>query len=93
MYTENFNAAIDSTEVSNLSLQYTFAERWRELDPSHSTTIKVLPFIEEVFEYVRNLNPGVGKDGKDDAKKQVLITGSLHLVGRALGVLEGIDAL
>jgi folylpolyglutamate synthase len=93
MCAENFNATIDSIEVSNLTLQNTFAERWLELDPSPSTTIKVLPFIEDALDYVRNLNVEVGKDGKEDVKTQVLITGSLHLVGRALGALEGVDAL
>ncbi|KAF4626040.1 hypothetical protein G7Y89_g12124 [Cudoniella acicularis] len=36
-----------------------------------------------------------GKEGKKEKgdKVQVLITGSVHLVGNALGVLEGVDAL
>ena len=92
-HAETFNAGIDSTEVSNLTMQNIFAERWRVLDPSPSTTIKVLPFVEDAFEHVRSLNPRTGKDMKVEIETQVLITGSLHLVGRALGALEGVDAL
>lgn len=93
VYLENFNAGIDSSEVSNLTLQNQFAERWRELDPSTSTSIKVLPLIEDAFDYVRNLDKGEDQKSNKEMEIQVLITGSLHLVGRALGVLEGVDAL
>jgi folylpolyglutamate synthase len=87
------NAGVDSAEVADLTLQKTFAQRWRTLDSSPSTTIKVLPFIEDAFEHARSLSLGTGKDGKGEIETQVLVTGSLHLVGRALGALEGADAL
>ena len=90
---EFVNAGIDNNEVSDLSLQTAFAERWRSLDPSPSTTIKVLPYIEDALDYVRKLSFEASKRVGKEAKTQVLITGSLHLVGRALGVLEGADAL
>ena len=74
-------------------MQMAFAEKWKELDPSSSTTINVLPSVEDALEYVRNLSgedPGDGKEGK---KVNAFITGSVHLVGRALGALDGVDAL
>lgn len=67
-------------------MQKAFAEKWRSLDSSPDTDVKVLPSIEDAFEYVRSLST-------DDAHAQALITGSVHLVGRALGSLESVDAL
>ncbi|ESZ90515.1 hypothetical protein SBOR_9101 [Sclerotinia borealis F-4128] len=70
---------------SRLTLQKAFAEKWRTLDSDPETQIHVLPSIEEAFKYVRRV-------ATDDAHAQVLVTGSVHLVGRALGSLE-VDAL
>ena len=72
-------------------MQKSFAEKWRALDPSPTTSIKVLPTIEDAFEYVRKLDPEA-ENGKEN-EIHALITGSLHLVGRALGALEGVDAV
>lgn len=66
-------------------MQRVFADKWRELDPS--ANIMLIPSIEEAINTARTL----AKD--DDPKAQALITGSLHLVGGALGILEGADAL
>lgn len=78
-------------------MQKALAEEWHALDPSPSTTIKVLPGIEDAIEYVRNLAPALDEEKEFKANKEVeveaLITGSVHLVGAALGVLEGVDAL
>jgi folylpolyglutamate synthase len=49
--------------------------------------------IEEALDYVRELGMVAGQGAEGERETQVLITGSLHLVGRALGVLEGLDAL
>ena len=89
------NHALDSEVIASLMVQKSFAEKWRALDPDSSTTVKVLPCIEDAFEYVRTLDSGKGeKNGEgDDEEVHALITGSVHLVGRALGVLEGVDAL
>jgi len=73
-------------------MQKAFAEKWKELDPS-STTINVLHSVEDALEYVRNLSAGDSGEGKDGKKVHAFITGSVHLVGRALGALEGVDAL
>jgi folylpolyglutamate synthase len=74
-------------------MQKTFAGKWNELDPSSSTAISVLPSVEDAFEYVRYLSGGKSNDGKHGKKVHAFITGSVHLVGRALGALEGVDAL
>lgn len=84
----------DSHAITSLSMQKSFANRWRTLqenpvvDSSTNTKIEVRPYVEDALEYVRVLDQQ-GDGGEID----VLITGSVHLVGRALGVLEGVDAL
>ena len=76
---------IDSAAMVGLETQKNFARRWGELDTSASTTIKVLPSVEDAVEYVKNL--------EDQDQVHAFITGSVHLVGRALGILEGVEAL
>lgn len=59
------------------------------MDPKASIT--VLPSIEEALDYAKALAKGDGKEVEKEV--QALITGSLHLVGGALAVLEGVTAL
>ncbi|KAB8302804.1 hypothetical protein EYC80_006149 [Monilinia laxa] len=80
------NLSYDPKSISELTMQKAFAEKWRSLDSNPNTDVKVLPSVEDAFEYVRSLST-------DDAHAQALITGSVHLVGRALGSLESVDAL
>lgn len=68
-------------------MQHLFAERWATLDPK--ATITVVPSIEETINKTRDLASTL----KEGESVQVFITGSLHLVGGALGILEGADAL
>ena len=51
----------------------------------------LIPTIEEAINKARSL-VGDSTEGGDQ-KVQALITGSLHLVGGALGILEKADAL
>lgn len=74
----------DPKEVKSLTIQRRFADKWAQLDPF--AEVHVLPTIEEAINYARSL-------GSTEDKAQVLVTGSLHLVGGALGILEGVDAL
>jgi folylpolyglutamate synthase len=83
------NLSSDSVAIAGLEMQKNFAKRWGELDASSSTTIKVLPSIEDAVEYVRSLQV----KQQDEGKVNAFITGSVHLVGRALGILEGAEAL
>ena len=68
-------------------MQNAFAKKWREMDSSPETEIEVLPSVEDALEYARKLGSG------DQEKVHIFITGSVHLVGRALGSLEGVDAV
>lgn len=77
----------DPEAIKKLSVQHSFAEKWKELD--QNAKIEVQPTIEDAINYAR----GVARSADDTEIIQVFITGSLHLVGGALGVLEGKDAL
>jgi folylpolyglutamate synthase/dihydropteroate synthase len=79
------NNQYDPREIESMATQHRFAERWSELDPG--SKVLVLPTIEEAVSFARQLGSG------HDETVQVLITGSLHLVGGALSVIEGTDAL
>ncbi|KAK7983855.1 folylpolyglutamate synthase [Apiospora arundinis] len=81
------NHQYDPQAIQALTAQHQFAEKWSSLDPK--TKVVVLPTIEEAINYVRKLGEGVD----EGETVQALITGSLHLVGGALGILEGADAL
>ncbi|KAM4058523.1 folylpolyglutamate synthase [Hirsutella rhossiliensis] len=81
------NHQIDPEELDKMTVQRRFAEKWSALDPA--ARVVVLPTIEEALGYARHLSQGLG------AGESVLayVTGSLHLVGGALGILEQADAL
>jgi folylpolyglutamate synthase len=78
----------DPKAIEALTAQHQFAERWAAKDPNSKIT--VVPTIEEAINHVRGVNEGLQTQGET---VQALITGSLHLVGGALGILEGADAL
>lgn len=69
-----------------MSVQRRLAERWEGLDPG--CMVIVLPTIEEALWYARGV-----ADGVKGGKIQAYVTGSLHLVGGVLGLLEDSDAL
>ncbi|KAH9892126.1 tetrahydrofolylpolyglutamate synthase [Xylariomycetidae sp. FL2044] len=98
------NHQYDPDAVKALTAQRAFAKRWAELDPG--ATVVVLPTIEDALNYVRELerkmpdDGAVTGDGNGDGNGEgdrdmvlALVTGSLHLVGGALGILEDTDAL
>ncbi|GAB1309982.1 Folylpolyglutamate synthetase [Madurella fahalii] len=72
-------------DIEKMTLQRVFADKWSALDPS--ANVMVVHSIEEAINTARGLAAEGGP------KVQALITGSLHLVGGALGILEGTDAL
>ncbi|KAK3309487.1 Mur ligase [Chaetomium strumarium] len=76
----------DPADIEKMTMQRGFAERWKALDPS--ANVMLIPNIEEAINTARDLAERAG-----GTKVQVLVTGSLHLVGGALGILEGADAL
>ncbi|KAI1871025.1 hypothetical protein JX265_006065 [Neoarthrinium moseri] len=81
------NHQYDPAAIEKLTAQHQFAEKWSALDPN--AKVVVLPTIEDAINHVRDLAKDV--DGQETV--QALITGSLHLVGGALGILEKADAL
>jgi folylpolyglutamate synthase len=77
----------DPKDIEKLTQQHIFAEKWSSLDPA--ADVKVMSSIEAAINHVRDLSKEVGSEDT----VQAFITGSLHLVGGALGILEGADAL
>ena len=74
----------DKGEVDALAVQKALANTWSEIDGT--AEVRVLKTIEEAISAAR----GVARDWANgtDAEVTVLVTGSLHLVGGALEVLE-----
>ncbi|KAF5027598.1 hypothetical protein F66182_340 [Fusarium sp. NRRL 66182] len=81
------NRQFDPAEIDKMTVQQRFAEKWTALDPA--ATVKMMPTIEQSIDYARHVG-GVLGEGET---VQAFITGSLHLVGGALGILEKADAL
>ncbi|KAK4241849.1 hypothetical protein C8A03DRAFT_30017 [Achaetomium macrosporum] len=76
----------DPADIEKMTMQRVFADRWKALDPS--ANVMLIPSIEEAINTARDLAERAG-----GPRVQALVTGSLHLVGGALGILEGADAL
>ncbi|KAK2809176.1 hypothetical protein FQN50_004011 [Emmonsiellopsis sp. PD_5] len=72
----------NASDVETLSVQKTLASAWKELSPV--TEVRAVGTIEEAVREVRGIAGEVGGEGE----VQVLVTGSLHLVGGLLEVLE-----
>lgn len=70
--------------LQSLSLQKELANVWKDLNPG--TEVVALSSIEGAIEYIKNINGGVGES-------QVLVTGSLHLVGGVMAVLDGRESV
>ena len=71
----------DAAAVQSLEVQNGLAETWKGIDPE--ANVKVVGSIEEAVEWCRGV---VKKQG--DEEVMVLVTGSVHLVGGFLEVLE-----
>ncbi|RKF76637.1 Folylpolyglutamate synthase [Golovinomyces cichoracearum] len=80
------NLSIDRELINGMVQQKQFAEMWKSLD-HQGAQVHVLRSLEKSVKFTRDLslNP--------NEKYHVLITGSVHLVGRALGILEGVESL
>ncbi|KAK3938899.1 Mur ligase [Diplogelasinospora grovesii] len=87
-YKQDFvNHQQNPKDIEKLTMQRLFADKWSAIDPS--AKVMVIPSIEQAIETVRREVEYVS----DGQTVQALITGSLHLVGGALAILEGADAL
>lgn len=77
----------NASDVKKLSVQHDLAETWHKLSPD--TQVEVKGTIEEAVEYVRDIASNKSsKDENDKSAVSVLVTGSLHLVGGLIEVLE-----
>ena len=72
-------------ELKALQVQKRLAETWEGIDPQ--TKVVVEESIEEAVAWVRSLIGTTERNGEDE-KPMVLVTGSVHLVGGFLEVLE-----
>ena len=70
----------NAEDVHELRVQKGLAEAWKGID--EETEVTVLRTIEEAVNLVREISAG------GDEEVMVLVTGSLHLVGGFLEVLE-----
>lgn len=77
----------DAKDIEQMTVQHKFAERWSALDPG--ATVAVIPTIKQALGYARGLGEGLPAG----ESVQAFVTGSLHLVGGALSILENADAL
>lgn len=72
--------AIDPNDLSALATQHQLADAWSALVPAFTKErIHVVPSIEHAVRIVRD------EAQKDEGEVEVLVAGSLHLVG---GVME-----
>ncbi|TLD12460.1 uncharacterized protein PgNI_04358 [Pyricularia grisea] len=90
---EFVNHTVDAAEVGSLKVQHAFAKKWHELDPNVGQ-LKVVGSIEEAIQAVRQLatettTSAAGKGHQRPGEVQALVTGSIHLIGGALEILEG----
>ncbi|CAK7269461.1 Folylpolyglutamate synthetase [Sporothrix epigloea] len=74
------NNNVDPASLKSLSLQQELADEWRRINPE-TTSVLALPTIEDAIDYVRQI-----EGGQTDVR--ALITGSFHLIGGALTILE-----
>lgn len=81
---EFVNIQYDKEEVDGLVQQKRFRETWQDLQKD--ADVKVVRTIEEALNLAREV-------GKQKGGVDVFATGSLHLVGGVLGILEKADAL
>ncbi|GKZ36840.1 hypothetical protein AbraIFM66950_008072 [Aspergillus brasiliensis] len=80
---EKIDKDILPSSLPNLSLLSLYAEKWKTLDPRPATSISTKETIEEAIDAARIISAQQDTNGT-----QVLITGSLRLVGGALNILR-----
>jgi folylpolyglutamate synthase len=82
---EFVNHQFDAGEIKSMTVQKRFAEKWSSVDPL--AKVSLIPTIEQAIDFTKRLQ------GDDEQQVHVFVTGSLHLVGGVLGILEQTDAL
>lgn len=79
----NSAAKVDSSvsNDANLQVQLEMSKAWKEIQPD--SNVLVYATIQDAVEYARTIS-------KEQSKLLVLVTGSLHLVGGLLQVIENV---
>lgn len=72
----------NASDVELLTVQNGLAETWRDVDPK--ADVKVVKTVEEAVGCAR----GIAGESQEEGSIKVLVTGSLHLVGGVVEVLE-----
>lgn len=87
-YKKDFvNNNYNPNEISDMTIQKRFAEVWSELD-THAK-VQITPSIADTISYVQSLSA----ESNNTTEISVFVTGSFHLVGGALSVLEDASIL
>ncbi|KAF2691975.1 bifunctional protein folC [Lentithecium fluviatile CBS 122367] len=73
-------------DVDTLAVQRALALTWSEIDDT--ADVRVLKTIEEAIGTARSIASKWAEEAGNEAEVMVLVTGSLHLVGGAIEVLE-----
>ena len=90
-----FNNQVDPDALANLTVQQELATAWRALaagERQAQTDVRVLATVDDAVKVVRAVaaaREGAMEDGGERGGKrrvQVLVTGSLHLVGGCIAV-------
>ncbi|RDW93878.1 tetrahydrofolate synthase [Aspergillus mulundensis] len=77
----------DGAAIEKLQVQKGLAEKWNSIDPS--AEVKVFATIEEAVDFTRELaSREESRIEGDEAPIMAFVTGSLHLVGGFLDVIE-----
>ncbi|KAI0998502.1 Folylpolyglutamate synthase [Podosphaera aphanis] len=83
---DSVNHTTDKAAIVELTQQKAFAARWKTLDEDRAK-VHVFRSLEESVEFTQRLS-------RDQTEKpHVFVTGSMHLVGRALGIIQDVDSL
>ena len=81
----------NASDVEKLRVQNDLAQTWREIDPR--TEVKVYGTIEEAVDFARELAASERGLVENETPVMTFVTGSLHLVGGFLDVIETKPAL
>ncbi|KAI1262812.1 FolC bifunctional protein [Xylariaceae sp. FL1019] len=87
LFPPSTSSVSESTSQPDLSAQHTAAEALRSLPSCSSTTTSITSSVSDAVSEIRSRAQAMAKEGSDE-KILVLVTGSLHLVGALLRILE-----
>ncbi|PYH76009.1 FolC protein [Aspergillus uvarum CBS 121591] len=79
---EFMNQNVDPDAIQNLSLQRELAQTWKELNPGDK--VICLPSIEAAVDHAR----AIARENRELKETEIFVTGSFHLVGGLLSILQ-----